>query len=113
MLGGCSGSHDDGHVTVTPVSSLFAQPVHIVVHGVPANSKITVTLRSTDLNRRSFTSDAVFRSTGSGTVDLATAPALDGSYRGVNPMGLIDTLRPETGQPALYFWYGARPAGYG
>lgn len=111
MLGGCSG-HYDGRVTVTPESSLFDQPVHIVVHDVPPDSRVNVTLRSTDSDRHSFTSGAVFRSTGSGTVDLATAPALDGSYLGVNPMGLIQTLQAATGPPTLYFWAGPRPQGF-
>jgi len=58
----------------------------------------------------------VFRPDGSGTVDLASTPAVSGSYRGVDPMGLIDSLQPAPGQAglssaqgALYYWNSSKP----
>ena len=58
----------------------------------------------------------MFRPDGSGTVDLASTPAVSGSYRGVDPMGLIDSLQPAPGQAglssaqgALYYWNSSKP----
>jgi dienelactone hydrolase len=107
---GCDSPRDVS-VSVTPASSLFDQPVHIVVSGLDPDRTVTVGLRSADVLGHVWTSQAVFRSSGSGTVDLASAPAVSGSYRGLDPMGLIDTLQPAPGQAGLsadqgtaYYW---------
>src|SRR5581483_1134536 len=43
--------------------------------------------------------------TGRGTLDLATAFARSGSYRGVWPMGLLVTMKPSRSDPAgAYIW---------
>jgi dienelactone hydrolase len=102
-LPGCS-SPRQGAVSVTPESSLFDQPVHIVVTGLDPDRTVTVRLRSADTLGHVWASQAVFRSNGSGKVDLASAPAVTGSYRGVDPMGLIDTLQPASGQATAYYW---------
>jgi hypothetical protein len=102
-LFGCSSPRHGG-VSVTPESSLFDQPVHIVVSGLDPDRTVTVGLRSADTLGQVWTSQAVFRSNGSGKVDLASAPAMSGSYRGVDPMGLIDTLQPASGQAPAYYW---------
>jgi hypothetical protein len=67
--------------------------VHIVINGLDPDHAVTVGLRSTDANQFAWSSEAVFRSDGSGTVDLASASAISGSNQGVDPMGLIDTLQ--------------------
>jgi dienelactone hydrolase len=100
---GCSSLRHGG-VSVTPVSSLFDQPVHIVVRGLDPDSTVTVGLRSTDALGHVWISQAVFRSNGSGTVDLASAKAVSGSYRGVDPMGLIDALQPASSRATAYYW---------
>lgn len=96
-------------VVVAPASSLFDQPADIVVSGLGPARTITVGLRSVDSRGTVWTSRAVFRSSGAGAVNLATAPAVSGSYHGVDPMGLIDAMQPTSGQPALYYWNGAAP----
>jgi hypothetical protein len=100
---GCSSARN-ASVSVTPESSLRDQPVHIVISGLDPEGTVTVGLRSADALGHAWTSHAVFRSNGSGEVDLASAPAVSGSYRGVDPMGLIDTLQPASGQSTLYYW---------
>lgn len=104
-LAGCGGQHAlRGQVAVAPTSSLFDQPVHIVVSGVGADRNVVVELRSVDAKGHEFASRATFRSNGLGRVDLASSPASDGSYSGVDPMGLIDALQPSPGQNGSYFW---------
>lgn len=108
--------HDSWHtvsVSVAPALSLSDQPVHIVVSGLGRGRTVTVGLRSADMTGRVWVSQAVFRSNGSGAVDLASDPALGGSYLGVDPMGLIDALSPVPGQAGLsasqgasYHWNG-------
>jgi dienelactone hydrolase len=111
VLTGCGSppAVSAARVAVTPASSLFDQPADIVVSGLGPGRTITVGLRSVDARGTVWTSRAVFRSSGAGTVDLATAPAVSGSYDGVDPMGLIDAMQPTSAQPALYYWNGAAP----
>lgn len=80
-LVGCS-SPPGASVSVT-LASLFDQPVHIVVSGLNPGQAVTVGLRSADATGAVWTAQAVFRPDQSGTVDLATAPAASGSYRGI------------------------------
>ena len=109
-LAGCGGTHvQRGRVAVVPVSSLADQPMHIVVSGVGSDRRIAVALHSVDATGHEFVARATFRSDLSGRVDLATSFSTGGSYRGVDPMGLIDTLQPVSGQSRAYFWGGQRP----
>ena len=82
--------------------------MHIVVSGLDPDQTVTVGLRSADAFGHVWTSQAVFRPDASGTVDLATTSAMSGSYRGADPMGLIDTLSSGQG-PALYYWNVSKP----
>ena len=92
---------------MTPALSLFDRPVHIVVSGLDPDQTVTVGLRSADAFRHVWTSQAEFRPDSSGTVDLATASAMSGSYRGVDPMGLVDAL--SSSQAVLYYWNVSKP----
>jgi dienelactone hydrolase len=105
-LFGCS-SPRGVNVSVTPASSLFDRPVHIVVSGLDPDQTVTVGLRSADAFGHVWTSQAVFRPDSSGTVDLATTSAMSGSYLGVDPMGLVDAL--SSSQALLYYWNVSKP----
>jgi dienelactone hydrolase len=45
-------------------------------------------------------SHAVFVADARGELDAATSPAIDGSYRGISPMGLIWSMERESDQPS-------------
>ncbi len=81
--------------------------MHIVVSGLDPDQTVTVGLRSADAFGHVWTSQAAFRPNGSGTVDLATTSAVSGSYRGVDPMGLVDAL--SSSQAVLYYWNTSEP----
>jgi len=111
-LPGCSSSSArHGVVSVTPGSSLLDQPVRIEVTGLDPDRVVTVALRSADSNGVTWTSRATFRSDGSGDIDLAADPAAGGSYRGVDPMGLTDTMQPPSGHDTdlYYSWSDGTP----
>jgi dienelactone hydrolase len=107
-LGGCGGSHASrpAQLVLAPATGLFDQPLHMVVTGAGSDRTVTITVRSVDGGGTAFVAQATFRSSAAGEVDVTTAPATGGSYRGVNPMGLIEAMRPASGAIARYDWSG-------
>jgi Acyl-CoA thioester hydrolase/BAAT N-terminal region. len=103
-LVGCSSGGQHPDVTVEPSSSRFDVPVHIVVRGLRPDSTVTLTLRSTDTRGTAWSSAASFRSNTAGTADLATDPAVSGSYQGVDPMGLVETMQTVPPEPDAFQW---------
>ena len=70
-----------------------------------APGEATVGIRSTDAAGFAWASSASFRVSADGTLDLATAAARAGSYRGVWPMGLPVAMKPTAHDPAgAYIW---------
>ena len=96
-LSGCSAA-SSGRVTVhvsKPVS-LVDSVVPITVRGVPGNHPVVVRAQTRSLHGTLFSSRETFRSDAHGEVDLSHDPAISGSYRGVSPMGLLWSMRPQS-----------------
>ncbi|XP_076601678.1 acyl-coenzyme A thioesterase 1-like [Chaetodon auriga] len=83
------------------VTCLFDEPVRVKVAGLRPRQVVTMRARSTDEKGVVFSSSATYRADGSGEIDLDRDPSLGGSYVGVEPMGLLCWMRPET--PHRYF----------
>ncbi|XP_062285181.1 acyl-coenzyme A thioesterase 1-like isoform X1 [Scomber scombrus] len=75
---------------------LFDEPVHMKVTGLRSRQVVTMKARSTDEKGVVFSSSATYRADGSGEVDLERDPSLSGTYNGVEPMGLLWSMRPDT-----------------
>ncbi|XP_029971844.1 acyl-coenzyme A thioesterase 1-like [Salarias fasciatus] len=75
---------------------LFDEPVQVKVAGVKSYQVVTMKATSTDERGVLFSSSAVYRADESGEIDLNRDPSLSGSYVGVEPMGLLWSLSPET-----------------
>uniref|UniRef100_A0A3Q1EN29 Acyl-CoA thioester hydrolase/bile acid-CoA amino acid N-acetyltransferase domain-containing protein n=1 Tax=Acanthochromis polyacanthus TaxID=80966 RepID=A0A3Q1EN29_9TELE len=57
---------------------------------------VTMRARSTDDKGVMFSSSATYRADGSGQIHLDRDPSLSGSYVGVEPMGLLWSMKPDT-----------------
>ena len=75
---------------------LFDEPVQVKVAGLTPKQVVTMRVRSTDEKGVEFSSSATYRADGSGEVDLERDPSLSGSYVGVEPMGLLWSMRADT-----------------
>jgi dienelactone hydrolase len=106
-LAGCTNGAERPDVRISPATSLYDAPVHMIVRGLAPDSTVTLALSATDGQGTVWRSSAVYRSSAAGTVDVATAAAVAGSYAGVDPMGLIDTMQPQPEQPTAFDWGGA------
>ena len=112
LLSGCTSSPSQPERTVSvavrPDSSLADQPVRIEITGLSVGESVSVQLRSTDARGVPWQASAAYRADAGGDVDLSTAAAVSGSYRGVSGMGLIWSMHALKPDPAgAYFWGGA------
>ncbi|KAM4556240.1 acyl-coenzyme A thioesterase 1-like [Fundulus diaphanus] len=74
---------------------LFDEPVQVKVAGLRSRQVVTMRARSTDERGVLFNSSASYRADDSGEIDLERDASLCGSYVGVEPMGLLRSLKPD------------------
>ncbi|XP_040598711.1 acyl-coenzyme A thioesterase 1-like [Mesocricetus auratus] len=76
-------------------SCLFDQPVLIAVHGLAPEQPVTLRAALRDEKGALFRAHARYRADARGDLDLARAPALGGSFSGIEPMGLLWAMEPD------------------
>ncbi|KAM9719017.1 acyl-coenzyme A thioesterase 5-like isoform 1-T2 [Menidia menidia] len=75
---------------------LFDEPVQVKVAGLKARQVVTLRASSTDEKGVVFSSWASYRADGSGELHLDRDPSVGGSYVGVEPMGLLWSMRADS-----------------
>jgi Acyl-CoA thioester hydrolase/BAAT N-terminal region/BAAT / Acyl-CoA thioester hydrolase C terminal len=75
----------------------LVDPVHVSVSGLPPAGLVTVQARAVDAQRQPWVSAAVFRASATGTLNLATAVPVSGSYHTADAAGLLWSLHPAPG----------------
>jgi dienelactone hydrolase len=80
-------------ILVEPAAPALDTELHIRLTGFPPRSAVSVSAQMRDSLGRPHRSDAVFETGDDGSVDLSTAAPTGGTYEGVDPMGLIWSMR--------------------
>lgn len=75
---------------------LFDDPIQLKVAGLKSRQVVTMRARTTDEKGETFRSSATYRADGNGDIDLNKDPSLRGTYVGVEPMGLLWSMKPDT-----------------
>uniref|UniRef100_A0A3Q3E035 Uncharacterized protein n=1 Tax=Labrus bergylta TaxID=56723 RepID=A0A3Q3E035_9LABR len=75
---------------------LFDDPIQVKVAGLKSRQVVTMRARSTDDRGMVFSSLATYRADGNGEIEVDKDPSLSGSYIGVEPMGLLWSMKPDT-----------------
>lgn len=75
---------------------LFDRPVTVKVDGLAPRQLVTLRATLTDEKGDIFSSSARYQSDGKGRLDLSESPALGGDYSGVQPMGFLWALKPQS-----------------
>uniref|UniRef100_A0A8D1UKP2 Acyl-CoA thioester hydrolase/bile acid-CoA amino acid N-acetyltransferase domain-containing protein n=1 Tax=Sus scrofa TaxID=9823 RepID=A0A8D1UKP2_PIG len=89
-------------VTLEPAGSCcWDEPVRIAVRGLAPEQRVTLRSSLRDEKGALFRAHARYCADANGQLDLARAPALGGSFVGLEPMGLFWALEPE--KPLLRF----------
>ncbi len=112
LCAGCSGgSATTAHVELDagPAAAAFDTPVHITVGGLRPGGGVTVRAQTRDRMARRWQSQARFLATAAGTLNLATAVPVSGSYHVADAGGLLWSLRPAfTSNPDTQFLMGSQ-----
>lgn len=75
---------------------LFSEPIQVKVAGLGCKQVVTMRAESLDEKKVVFSSAATYRADERGEIDLNRDPSLSGSYVGVEPMGLLWSMSPQT-----------------
>ncbi|XP_071463791.1 acyl-coenzyme A thioesterase 2, mitochondrial-like isoform X2 [Marmota flaviventris] len=71
------------------------EPLHIAVRGLAPQQPVTLRASLRDEKGALFRTNARYRADAEGKLDLERAPALGGSFAGLEPMGLIWAMEPD------------------
>uniref|UniRef100_A0A3B3ZLX3 Acyl-coenzyme A thioesterase 1-like n=1 Tax=Periophthalmus magnuspinnatus TaxID=409849 RepID=A0A3B3ZLX3_9GOBI len=74
---------------------LFDEPLQVTMTRLKPNQEVELRASATDEKGKCFRSWAVYRADHAGQVDLSRDAPLRGSYRGVQPMGLLCSITSE------------------
>lgn len=112
LLDGCSTAAADPVIEVSPLEARSDEPVAIRVSGLRARSEVVVKIRSIDAKRVGWESSATFTADADGVVDPTVQAPTGGTYTGVDPMGLVTSMRPRQSPPSnqglRYTWPSKR-----
>lgn len=86
----------EARVNFSPAGrSLFDEPLAITVEGLPPEQQVTLRASLRDESGILFESRALYQADSHGQVELSRSPALEGgSFSGLEPMGLLWSLKP-------------------
>ncbi|XP_046935753.1 acyl-coenzyme A thioesterase 6 [Lynx rufus] len=92
-------------VTLEPAGRCaWDEPVRITVRGLSPGQPVTLRTSLRDEKGALFRAHARYQADAGGLLDLARAPALGGSFTGLEPMGLLWALEPEKPLVRLVKW---------
>ncbi|XP_054618453.1 acyl-coenzyme A thioesterase 5-like [Dunckerocampus dactyliophorus] len=85
------------HLKILPsVRCLADRLVQMRVEGLAPHKPVELRSRLVDDKGVVFKASALYKADETGLVDVSSAPSLGGSYTGVEPMGLLWSMAPET-----------------
>ena len=90
-------------ILLDPLRSRVDEPVRIVLRELPAGRPVTVRASTRDGGWQDWCSEVVLDVGPSGVLDLTTQAPTRGDYSGVDPVGLLWSMRPSRGNPAQFF----------
>ncbi|KAL2078238.1 hypothetical protein ACEWY4_025923 [Coilia grayii] len=96
-------------VQILHVCGYFDKPLQVIVRGLCPKQTVTLLAEVKDDKGTIFQSSAVHQATEKGEVDTNRSPSLDGTYTGVEPMGLLWSLTPLTPHNKFTWWDASRP----
>lgn len=98
VLAGCSpGTTTHATIDVDRPVALADQAVHLKVSGLRSHETVRIGSQTIDAEGKQWHAEATFDADDHGVVDLDRASPSDGSYQGVDGMGLFWSMNPADG----------------
>jgi len=85
------------YIKITPENALLDQETNIKVKQLPPHETLTIEATAFDENNELWLSKASFRADDTGLIDLSIQAPLEGSYAGIDPMGLLWSMQSSKG----------------
>lgn len=89
-------------IDISAETSLLDQKINIVIRKLSPKEIITIQASTVDDNNVKWISSAFFEADDHGSVDLAMQSPITGSYEGIDPIGLLWSMQPESGNPSSF-----------
>jgi len=94
----CAAAANQGsrsNFVIAPTQPLMDERLSILISGLPPKRLITVRAKSKAQDQLWWRSEAVFNSGPKGTIDLDAVAPVSGTYRGIDGMGLVWSMKPD------------------
>ena len=82
------------HIVVTPEKALIDEPVEICVTNLTPNAQVTLEAACKNKDNDIWKSYATFQADDKGIVNVAKQAPIEGTYKGIDAMGLIWSMAP-------------------
>jgi len=79
---------------VAPAVSAWTSSISVLVENIPADIPVRIETTIADAQGAEWRGFATFKADGSGRINSATSRPLDGTYDGIDAMGLFWSVRP-------------------
>lgn len=89
-------------IDISAEKSLLDQKINIVIRKLNPKETITIQASTIDTNNIKWISHASFEADDYGAIDLAMQSPIIGSYEGIDPVGLLWSMQPESGNPSSF-----------
>lgn len=87
------------HIIITPERALIDEPIEISVTNLKPHAHITIEATCKNKDNDAWKSYAIFQANDKGVVNVAQQAPISGSYTGIDPMGLLWSMRPTSKDP--------------
>jgi dienelactone hydrolase len=89
-------------IDISLEKSLLDQEINIIIGKLYHKEIISIQANTIDDNGIKWVSNASFEANNCGVVDLALQSPIAGSYEGIDPIGLLWSMQPESGNPSSF-----------
>lgn len=89
-------------IDISAEKSLLDQEINTTIRKLNSKEIITIQASTTDDNGIKWVSYASFKADDCGVIDLGKQSPIAGSYEGVDPIGLLWSMQPESGSPSSF-----------
>jgi len=90
------------HIAVSKLTSMADEKIDILMKGLMAHQEVALMMEVQTDEGHLFSSWAKFKANSNGNVDLRRDASLEGSYKGIDQMGMFWSMKPNVANSKVY-----------